>query len=351
MSAIRAVSAGFEKKARIGVYDWLRGLASLAVIFGHFKPFGLSKVFFVWAIHAFMMVTVVLVLQSPLSLKKMVKRLAYLAFIYLGLFLIFRPLFLLQDIQPVIPLAVFFLNPATVFIENPYFGHLWYLLIYVQLLFFLFFMTRPLEQWDRRSVLLGALIVSEIFFTLTHDIIKKYPTVFLPSWFFTMAVGLTLLPKVTAWAEENPRYRIWRCLLSFMVLGVFWSRPEIRDWLILADARVSLLSTLIYFVCIYTVIEIYFIFKQLRFFDFTIGFVSLVSRYTLALYIYHQGLGRLLLPYAVPMEIVTPLSIVSGLLAGHLLHHLFLGLERFFAGLRVKLSPEVTSLLPQQQAE
>lgn len=324
--------SGFEKAARIEVYDWLRGLASLAVVLGHFKPFGLNKVFFVWAIHAFVLVTVVLVSQRPFGFEKIAKRLAYVAFIYASLFLILGPLFILQGIKPAMPLSTFFLNPVTVFIENPYFGHLWYLLIYAQLLIFLFFMNQQLKKWDERWVLLGALMLSNLSFTLTFIIFKNFTTLLLISWFFTVAAGLYLLPKLTAWMERNNQHRIGRCLLSFLVLTAIWSYPELRNWLISPEARVSLLSTMVYFLCIYALMELFFILNRYPGLSFLKRFVSLVSRYTLAIYIYHQGLGRLLEPYGVSMEVLTLFAIISGLFLGHILHHAFLRIERFFSG-------------------
>ena len=233
------------------------------------------------------------------------------------------------------PLSTFFLNFKTVFIENPYFPHLWYLLIYVQLLGFYFLISDYVKKWDERTVLLGALVISEISFTLTYSIFKKYPTLVLSSWFFTIAVGLCLLPKLVAWMEKNDQFRARRCLLSVAILAALWSHPELRAWLILSHTRVSLLSTLIYFLCIYSVMELFYILDQYPRLSFLKRFVFVVSRYTLALYIYHQGLGKLLEPYAVSMEVLTPLSIITGLFIGYVLQRAFFGLEKLFAGLRL----------------
>lgn len=327
-----------EKLEKIKVYDWLRGLACLAVVFGHFKPFGLNKVYFVWSVHAFILVTVVLIFKNHFSFEKLIKRLAYVAFIYLALFLIFRPLFIIQHIQPLVPLKAFFFNPVTVFIDNPYFAHLWYLLVYVQLLFFLFFTDRLIKKWDWRWVLLGAVVITNLSFTLTYDIFKKFPTLLLPSWSFTIAAGMFLLPKLTLWMKQNSQYRMMRFLLSCALLAAIWSCPQLRDWLILSHARVSLLSTIVYFLCIYAAMELYFIVDPYPVLFALKKFVFLASRYTLTLYIYHQGVGRLLEPYAISREALTGISIVSGILVGHFLHHAFLYLDRGFKKIRIFFS-------------
>lgn len=317
----------FKKNEKIEVYDWLRGMASLAVILGHFKPFGISKVYFVWSVHAFILVTAVLISKKSFGFEKLLKRLTYLTFIYLSLLLIFRPLFIFQHVAPVIPVWNLIFNPMAVFLENPYFAHLWYLVIYAQLLFSVYFFQNWFKKWEVRWVLITALILSNF----SYIFFKDYPVVLLPSWFFTIAVGMYLLPKITLWIEKSNKYRILRSMLSFTLLAFILTRSELREWLILPDARVSLLSTLIYFLCIYFVMELFFIVSWFPRINFFRKFIFLVSRYTLTLYIYHQALGRLLLPYGISMEVLTPLAVISGIFLGFLLHQGFLALERFFA--------------------
>lgn len=333
-----------SRERKIEVYDWLRGLAALAVVFDHFKPFGLSNIYFVWSIQAFLLVTVVLISPKHLTFGKMAQKLAHVTFCYVFLFVVFWPLFALQDSRAVTPLWMFFFDINTVFIENPYFGHLWYLLIHAQLLVFLCAMDRQLKKWDARWVLIGALILSELSFTWTYLVIERFPTVLLSSWFLTLAAGFYWLPAVTSWIENHPQHRARRCFLSLMVLGALASHPQLSGWLILPDTRVSLLSTLIYFLCIYALMELFFVLNRYPVLNFIKRFVFLVSRYTLVIYIYHQGVGTLLAPHGVSAEFLTVFSILSGIVVGYAANQSFKGAQSFFKGMsRFLLSQTASS--------
>lgn len=317
-------------RTKIEVFDWIRGLASLAVIFGHFKPWGIPKGYFIWAVHAFMLITAALLSQTGFDRVKLIKRVSYLLFVYTALFLLFRLFFIWQgSSKGVLPISFFFLNFQTVFIENPYFTHLWYLFIYLQLLVFLLFAAPFLKKWDMRYVLALSLILSGISFVITYYGLGNYATLLLPSWFFVIASGWYLLPRLVPFVEKAEAHRLLRFLASLVILGLIFAPVEWAHWLLLPSARVSIPSTLVYFVMIYALMELYFLLRAKAWFWPLKKFIFAVSRYTLAIYIAHQGIETLLEePYAINPEWLTLISIPFGIFAGYVLHEIFLQLEK-----------------------
>gem|GEM_PF-1964096 len=338
------------------VYDWLRGLASIAVVLGHFKPFGLPKIYLVWSVHAFVLVTLALAARRNLDFKKIIRALSYVAFVYVALVVTFRPLFLLSPNFPDPGLGPLFLHVRTVFIENPYFAHLWYILIYFQILIFLLFALPLLKRISAAMAIAVALVISQAVFWVTHYLLKSAESTLLPSWFFVMAVGYYIMPRMMEKIRSAESGRVLRCLAVFTVLGFIYAHPYFKELLGVSKNRVFVLNTAISFLVVYFLAEIYFVFKKINLLKRPMQFVFFASRCTLILYIGHQGVEKLFVAHGWGDPVVlTVFSLTVGLLYCNWTHHLFFVFEKqlnrwnFFPGFsQVKIqesAPQVRRLI------
>jgi len=314
-------------KVRTDVYDWLRGLASIAVICGHFYPFNLSKNYFAWAVHAFVLLSMALLSSQKLTAEKLIRRIAYLVFVYLMLIAIFHPIFRIVQGSPHADLSSMFLKPSGIFIDHPYFMHLWYLALYLQMIFFVFFTGTWLNKANGVRIIALSFIVSQILFLLTYFVAGRYRTIFLPSWCFVMACGYYGLPRLVNWSQFQPAGRKLRCTLAFAAVFFFWIVKPLDMWLSNSETRMFALNTFYFFAAVYFLMELYFLLDERR---LAIRFrkaINSISRYTLILYIYHQGFYQLAKDFMPNTFLLTVFSIATGYIVAFFIHNLYLTLE------------------------
>lgn len=344
-----------KKSERTLVYDWLRGLASLAVICGHYKPFMVPKSFFIWSVHFFVLVTMALISMRPLTPHKITRRLCYAAFVYLVLLAFFHPLFLWQGRDFSGGLIPLLFNPVTTLIENPYFGNVWYLGLYVQILVFLYFFQDKLRGADPKKMLLFSLLVSQAFFLTMFFVVKGYTTIFIPSWLFIMAAGWYVMPAAVERLSVMEQGRLFRLAVMAVVLALIYNLPGVHDWLGASRNRTFILNSVICLLAAVWLTEVYFYLEEKRLGEKFRRAVFVISKYTLVLYIFHQGLWRILEPRADP-ALLTAAAVILGVPAGFLIHNAYLFLERKidFAAARIRgfyARPQADGLAPRFKPE
>ncbi len=338
-----------DQKNRVAVYDWVRGLAAIAVVLDHYHPFLYANFLFSWAVHAFVLVTLALQSGKKMSAKGLGRKLCYLIYIYAALLFLFHPVFASQGRGFRGDWLLLFLNPYHAFIKNPYFDHLWYIALHFQILVFLFVFQGFFKKLRAESVLLGSFIVSHLYFLWSHAVADSYYTIFLPSWLFVMAAGWYGFPRLVSWMQQHPEGRGKRCLAVLLLIVSSLVLPDLRGFLGSYESKTYALNTLFFFGVIFLVAEIYYLLVS-RGFQWLIHGVSRVSRATLVLYIYHQGLwvlihpetsaGRLLLAFA---------AVLSGTLLGLLLERLWGFVQTGFGAVLRGLS--YFRFIPEKSAE
>lgn len=320
-----------QKRDRAEIYDWVRGLAALAVVLGHFEPFDIiSKGYFVWSVHAFVLVTMALVSGKSFGIEKFFRRFLYVIFVYTALVFIFRMFFIIQaDSRAHVSYRSLFLNPVTMFLRNPYFDHLWYIGLYAQMLIFLVIFCKKLKNISAAKVLLISIFISQAIFLATYYELKRYTTVLLPSWFFVMAVGWYIFPGIVERIGRTDDKRGLRSGAIFTSLCLLFSQKHLFLWLKISEARTCILNTCIFFIVIYFLVEIFFLIKPFKVFKGPIKLVCFISQFTLILYIYHQGIHQI---FAIPPAgydafVWALFSLITGIPLAYAIHHSYLWLE------------------------
>ncbi len=287
--------------------------------------------YFVWSIHAFVMVTMALAAKSSFDTAKILRRIAYVAFVYIASVFVFAPLFMLSGKH--VPLRELFFNPFTVFIENPYFGHLWYICLYAQILFFLLFFLKPLRKLSPMPALAGAFIISQGMFVFTHYGLGALESLLLPSWFFVMAAGFYFMPELVQKMQSSHATRRLRAGVALLLLIFFYTHHAVYPWLATPQNRVFALNTFVFLLSIYFLSEVYFFVRAVRWFKPLIQFVVWASRYTLSYYIFHQGIYKFF-EYRFPdadRSLLALVCLATGLAYGYGIHESYLWLERKIA--------------------
>jgi len=133
------------KLERLGIYDWLRGCASMAVLIGHFKS--VPKMYVVWSVNVFVLTTMALLSRKgyEFNLNKVTRRLSYLGLAYFGSLALFHISYGITGIYPVESLQDLFGIRSALF-KHPYFGNLWYIALYLQLIAFLYLFFKHLHN-------------------------------------------------------------------------------------------------------------------------------------------------------------------------------------------------------------
>lgn len=312
-------------KDRNQIYDWIRGLASIAIVLGHFKPFDISKCYFQWSIHAFVLVTLALAASSSFNFSKFCRRFAYLAFVYATLAFCF---WMIHSYQKGVHGAPHQLLLAA-FFKNPYFDQLWYFILYAQILIMLLFFSKKFNNLPPGKTILVSLIISQTTFLATYFGLQTFTTISIPSWFFVMSIGWFIMPNFLKKIKDAANKRPLRIIAAFVALCFFFVQPWFREWSQISETRTFILNTLVFFTVIYFLAEFFYFIKNYSFFQPIIKSVCFISKYTLVLYIYHQGVRQIVHPTGIDALWWSLFSIATGVLVGHLIHNAYLILEQW----------------------
>lgn len=324
---MRQGQAASKPENRDEIYDWLRGFAAIAVVLGHFRPFGAPRVWFAWAVTGFILVTAALMSRAVLTPGKLFKRLIYVAFIYTGLILLFYPIFRLTGQAPNVPLWRLFLDPYMVFIENPYLDHTWYIAIHVQILLFVFLFQNQIRRQSASTVYFFALVISTVFFFFTRFVIKELNTLMLPSWFFVLAFGWYSLAPALEWVKTHDKHRGLRTAASAAVLAVLMAQPKAGLLLENADNKAFILNSVFYIAIVLNLADVYFLIEKNPAFYRLRQSVFDISRVTLFIYLYHQAVWMIDPVKTWNKTLVSLFCLVTGTLLGHLFHQIFCAAE------------------------
>lgn len=329
-------------QSRQDVYDWLRGLASLGVVFGHLKPF--PKEYVGWSVNFFMIITLALMAQSgrPLAFSKALRRLLYLAFVYTLAVFVFAGAFRAVGLKEQVSLIDLFVSPASVFIQNPYFGNLWYLAVYIQLVLFLVVLLPSLRRWSARVVLPAALVISQGVYLLTHVVLDRWHTIFLPAWFFVMAIGFYVVPPLLGWVARSDRHRYVRTAGALLLVVLGYGLADFPPGQGIAGEHTKLLYLPAFLATFYFFCELYFVLAASHYARWLCRGATSIGQYTLIIYITHMAFVQLLKPFWQPPKLVLAAVVVAlSWSLAKMMHPLFLQTESMIrrGSLRGRRSP------------
>lgn len=331
-----------KAKERDPVFDWTRGLAILAVILDHYRIPGLSEAYFVWGVQGFVLITAALAAETRLTFPKVFRRLVYIFFIYQALVILFYPFHEIFDVRREGAFLQTFNEPVEAVLYNGYFAHLWYLALYAQMLVFFLFFQNSLRRASWKKTAAAALVISQAAYVLAHVVLGRFEQIFILSWAFTIASGWYAGPRLLDWIRENRRTAGKRCLFAFLALAAICSHPGLVNWLELQERQMFLPNTLFSFLVVYAFLELYYLLRTKAAFESLRAFIETMGRYSLVLYIYHQGIHVLFRYRDHGVEpngiLLALLAVPTGLLMGRLLNAAYSAAGRRLSAAAVALS-------------
>ena len=314
---------------RLGVYDWLRGYASIAVLICHFKP--VPKMYAVWSVNVFVMVTMALLSRKgyDFNLNKVTRRLSYLAFAYFGSLALFHAAFGITGAYPVENLQDLF-SIRSAFSEHPYFGNIWYIALYLQLIAFLFLFFKHLHNYSAKAMLIGTFLVGELVFFITHAI-GAFRTITLFSWVFWMALGFHVLPRMIAWREEHAnRLKAIRITFYIVFIVLYGYYAQYLNWFLISENRTTALVAPIFLGVVFILIDLYYLASTVKFLTPLVKVICFIGRYTLTIYISHTAFSHFVRPHVDGPWGLTFAVLLISLVFSYGIHQIYLFFDNRF---------------------
>ena len=276
---------------RLGVYDWLRGCASMAVLIGHFRP--VPKMYMVWSVNVFVLITMALLSRKgyEFNLNKVTRRLSYLGLAYFCSLALFHVSYGITGIYPVESLQDLF-HIRSALCEHPYFGNIWYIALYLQLIAFLFLFFKHRHNYSAKAMLIGTFLVGELMFFISHAA-GAFRTITLFSWVFWMALGFHVLPRMIAWCEENTgRRNAIRVPFYIVLIALYGFYAQYLNWFLISENRTTALVAPIFLGVVFILIDLFYLASAVKVFTPLVTVIRFIGRYTLTIYISHTAFSH-----------------------------------------------------------
>ena len=308
--------------SRIKLWDWLKGLAIIAVVFDHFSI--VPEHFVIWSVNIFVLVTAATYSEPKyfFSVQKLVLKifqLVYLVTVGVFFFKALHSIFelpTLYKIQTNQSLATIFLSPFKLFVRNPYLGDIWYVGLHIQFLFVLFIGLRSGILIKPKWIWSIAIPVSLLSFFATHFVFHRFDTILFSSWLIFLSAGFYGMRPLLR-AVETTHHNRWIVLsLALGLLVALFALYPHMPWAFTNSNRSSFITLPFYFCLLVFFCEAFHLMKNLRHLKFVKAFIILLGRHTLAIYLTHEPFAQIWKVYFSSPIIFMPLSVGCGILFG-----------------------------------
>lgn len=332
---------------RLKIIDWLKGCAILAVVLDHSKA--LAEPYVVWSVNIFVLVTAAVYSGQNyvFSAKKLAGKLIYLVFIYLTAVVFFDIIFDIGYANYNRAVLSVLENPYYGFVGNPYLGDIWYITLHIQILLIMYLFLKTRSHRRPAAVVIAAAPVAMLSFAMTHFVLHRFHTIVVSSWFLYLAAGFYGLIPFLQWIENKAKFRTGCIAAALCVLVLIYSQYPLMPWLFTNNNRSTFLMLPFYTVLIFFFGELFYFMDRAAVLSRIKNTVILLGRYTLVIYMTHEGFMRVWSRFFQSPWTLSVLSVICAIFFGIFANWLFgilkTGLSKISAEKAEKLAPSKVS--------